>query len=321
MYNPFLRDGYLTPTASINRIIIANKNLQAIDLVSSEVFQKNGVEVMGRNLACLLSALKKGDIEKCAIRDEWTEEHWAYWRQTEEIFLAGGITAEPFGTELLRNMHNAFADIGDIPFKITIPKHSHLLSLLGAAKIAVGCQEYKGSAFVFDFGQSYIKRGYVRKLPEKTQIKILEKKKSRHVDLDYGRNARSKEETERLDAFVRGVIEDTCVELFHDGVKQELLIVLSIANYVHKGVIAGSRGGYGKLCLVSDNYEAYLSEKLSSALKTSVRVILVHDGMAAAAMLNESQKNYAVITLGTYMGVGFSSPVYKGSGFPYMLIT
>ena len=81
-------------------------------------------------------------------------------------------------------------------------------------------------------------------------------------------------------------------------------VLLSIANYVHNGVLDSTRGGFSKLSMLGANYAHVLEEDLSAVLHREIHVRLVHDS-TAAALYFEDIDNSICITLGTAFGVGF----------------
>jgi hypothetical protein len=86
-------------------------------------------------------------------------------------------------------------------------------------------------------------------------------------------------------------------------IEDELDIFISVANYVEAGVLI-PRGGYGKLALLANNYQDYLSSELKNKTGKEVKVWLCHD-TTAASFEAETLKKTAVISFGTALGVSF----------------
>lgn len=65
-----------------------------------------------------------------------------------------------------------------------------------------------------------------------------------------------------------------------------------------------NRGGYGKLGLISDNYEEHLSNEIRKKTGKNFKIKIIHDGTAISANFMDI-KNVASISLGTAFGIGF----------------
>jgi hypothetical protein len=70
-------------------------------------------------------------------------------------------------------------------------------------------------------------------------------------------------------------------------------------------------GHYGRLQLLTDHLQTYLTQQISKAIGQQLRINLFHDGTAAALAFAGSQ-NTAVLMLGTAIGVGFPRETDRG---------
>src|SRR5205823_6728811 len=79
-------------------------------------------------------------------------------------------------------------------------------------------------------------------------------------------------------------------------------VIISVANYVHNGEpVDDGRGIYGTLAYSCDRLRAAMSD----AVDRPVTLRFVHDGTASAAAVSDGTTS-AVITLGTWLGIGFT---------------
>lgn len=345
--NPFIKNGFLLPTASVNKLMISkinncseNINKYAAELFSSSVLHdsvysllhSNGIsfteknmfdvfkmylaensennlcikaqdilKTLGKNLVYILLSLYEGLNENRLLRDDWVSAHWDYWHNINKIYLCGGFMQDIIGEKIVRYAEDYFLNISCHPYEIIIEKDN--LPLIGACKYGTLFSE---SNVVFDFGHSYIKRCYYINENGCYSIKLLPPIKSKYLEPECS--------PEDLDNF----LVETILNTFDEApvlLKKSHVITACIANYINNGDIYEKRGNYSKLKRLTDNYQKYLSGKLTDKLNLKIEVILMHDGSAAAYVVNEN--NCAVLTLGTAIGVGFTSNNFN---FNYKLI-
>jgi hypothetical protein len=85
-------------------------------------------------------------------------------------------------------------------------------------------------------------------------------------------------------------------------------VVAAMAAYVRDGQpVRTPLGTYTRLADVSDDVPGWLSARLSARVGAGMRVMLVHDGTAAAHAL-PPDPHAVVVLLGTSLGVGFPHP-------------
>jgi len=178
--------------------------------------------------------------------------------------------------------------------ELMVSRYPGQASIVGAGKF-LSLMGKEG--LLFDFGHTGIKRGYVEAIGDhQYRIESLDWIESRHVGWDY----ENLEEAKLLHEYIVEVILNT---LNQHPLEDELDIFISVANYVVAGVLI-ARGGYGKLALLADNYQDYLSSELKKRTAREVKVWLCHD-TTAASFEAETLKKTAVISFGTAMGVSF----------------
>lgn len=134
-------------------------------------------------------------------------------------------------------------------------------------------------------------------------IQSLEKIKSEYVEWEFENKEEEKEQALNLNRHIINILCDTINSMNCNIDVIGGHIVISIANYVKNGIFA-DRGGYGKLRLVTNNYEKFLSDELNKKFKKNFKITLVHDGTAMAAAFS-NYKNSVCVSLGTAFGVGF----------------
>jgi len=129
--NPFVKDGYIIPLASINSVYVDNKlasDLFRIELLVNDIennrdnlgfsssilrddiikeFKKALVSELpsikecaisiateyGHNLSMVLKTLVKPSSSSIIKRSDWTNVHWDYWKTINQIFILGGLTS------------------------------------------------------------------------------------------------------------------------------------------------------------------------------------------------------------------------------------
>ncbi len=255
----------------------------------------------GKRLGLILLTLKTGLPENKAVRQCWNDSHWEYWKSIESIIAVGGLTSGEFGKELVRVAEKVCIVNGKPAYKIIIFENAYNTGVIGCARLL---NNPNGINLLMDFGQTNMKRSIVKRENfEIVSIENLPIVPSRYMDWDI----EDAEEKHRQAVLLHRHIMQAVVDAYCNAERKGKVnpeIVISIASYTHNGVLDENRGGYAKLCVLYKNYGEYLSEELSSVLKTQVNVTLVHDGTAVALCFAD-YKNSVCVTLGTFVGVGF----------------
>lgn len=256
----------------------------------------------GKRLGLIFLTLKTALPENRAVRPEWKNEHWEYWQNIKNIIAVGGLTSGRFG-EIVIEQARKVCMIDDKPaYNIIAFENAGYVGVLGCAKLL---ENQNGINVLMDFGQTNMKRSIVRrKNGEIDYIENLPLIPSEYMQWNIEDNAEKLRQAKLLHKRILCAIVDAYKKAEQLGEVNDQL-VLSIASYVHNGVLDSNRGGYAKLTVLYKNYGEYLSEELSSVLKKPVRVTLVHDGTAVALKFSDYPDSVCV-TLGTFFGVGFT---------------
>lgn len=265
----------------------------------------NGImNLFGERLAVILLILKTGEKYSRLKRKDWSDDHWKYWSQIENVALVGGLASSALGEKLKFYVEKVFVEENEKCYNIILAKNSADIGIIGCATY-VRKENRKDLNLIFDFGHTFIKRSLV--IIENKRVKDIIKIDnilSKHVNCEFEDSEEEKYEAVELHKHLLNSIINTINVLEEKSSSINEHIVISVANYVENGLFA-NRGGYGKLRLLSDNYEIYLANTLLQRLNKRYIITFVHDGTAMAqAFLG--YWNLACISLGTSFGVGFS---------------
>lgn len=260
------------------------------------------IKLFGKRLGIILLTLKKGEKENRVKRLDWKDEHWDYWAEIENVILVGGLANEKFGKIMLECIDEVFK-LEEKPYNIILAEDPSQVAIRGLAKYITNKNNNKYN-IVLDFGQSFIKRSVIKVEEEKiSEVHMLEKVKAKYVKWEFDNELEEKEEAKKEDEYIINCIMDTIELCKKNSYELNNEIVISVANYIENGQFI-NRGGYGKLRLITDNYETYLSKVLYEKLGERYKITLVHDGTAMAAAFSNYSKAVC-ISLGTVFGVGF----------------
>lgn len=334
MVNPFLKDGYLMLHASLNKLPIlcaddtakTRCSSKAIHRIVCEYLAAQGLENDGdwqaRFVDCLIDPkyassaralvaqvaddigsifwTLKGGQEHCE-RSDWASEHWEFWQGIRRFYLAGGLLHGPIGAILTEAVRRNLESRGLSGIELRLTAHPAVISLIGAAKYAAFLGK---DALVFDFGHSYVKRGYVLREDGNFVVHTCMRKASEWTQWECESDCVEREAAYALSDF----IERTVLEMLDTVTARGAVCdtaVISIANYVHEGCFV-SRGGYGKLRHVPQPYDRYLSERIAAHTGKPFTVHLLHDGTAGAyGAQGENWQEEAFVGFGTSLSVGF----------------
>lgn len=279
-----------------------NECLESDD-ISVKGVANNIVKLFGERLAVILLTLKKGEKINRLKRNDWDDRNWDYWGELENIILVGGLSSSKIGEKLKYYIEKVFKESNEDCYNVILNEDSSNVGIKGCSTYIRGEEEEK-LYLIFDYGQTFIKRSLVKmQLKEVKDIIKLDKVLSKHVTWEFEDSKKEKNEAIELHNYLLNLIIDT-IESVNGGVLNiGDHIVISIANYVKNGLFA-NRGGYGKLRLIADNYEEYLSHALYKKFEKSFKITLVHDGTAMAAAFSNYHSSVC-ISLGTAFGVGF----------------
>lgn len=350
MTNPFEQQGYLLPLASLNQLPIATCGLTAKDVCSTDaIFHQIAdgcqipkdteplhfakyletpailpkattvIEHIAENIYQLLWTLKQGMYQPSIQNQypDWQQEHWAYWASIDCIHLAGGLLNGKLGAILLPILQQKLAYSPFSEVQLSLVAYPAIISLLGAAKYASRLCEH---ALVFDFGHSYIKRGYFSKSDHEFELHTFCSIPAAHTQYEYDSLQTEQHTAKKLSDFIIQTITSLLQTVMEHGLPACDTIVISIANYINDGYFA-ARAGYGKLNLVSMPYSNFLSNALFEATGRRFNIHFLHDGTAGAyAAQNRPLQREAFIAMGTSLSVGFPSSKMDFD-FPCQVIT
>ncbi len=334
MKNPFKKDGYMLPIASVNSVYIDNtlaSNLFRPSLLIEEIVKNKdelGIPIdiarnrilfafndllnsdlesvknkawsiaqdFGKRLAKVLTTLFNPSKQSIINRTDWTKEHWDYWKSIQNIYLVGGLTSPILTTIFYDCIETSFLKNDLSHITVTFIEGSANLGTHGLASLV-----NNGDYLLFDFGQTNIKRARHYKRKNKVLIDtILTSIPSDYLFYKHKNDEELLHISNCLDNYIVDVIAKTYKQT---GFKGEDIFI-SIANYVYEGKIYQARGGYGKLALIADNYQNHLIRKVSKRLNKDVNIKLFHD-TTAMSLLFKDEPHTAVISLGTAFGIAF----------------
>ncbi len=333
MNNPFIKDGYILPIASINSLYVNNKTaydlfrpalieehilkykdklnisptsslslLQQLDeRVTSEIesISSTAREIaiyFGKNLAKILSTLYKPSVLSQKNRSDWTKKHWLYWKTINHIYILGGTITPQLMRIYYEEIEKEFKRKIINNVNVSLLHLSQNMGVTGLAKLVVN-----NEAILFDFGQTRVKRMFIVKKNNEIKLEsILESLDTKHLMYKGATAEEMYSLAKTLDEYIISVITKTAEEVAFRG----NTIKIAIANYIQNGMIYPHRGGYAKLHLISPNYEKYLTNKLTKIMKRTIDLKLYHD-TSAMALHYRNESNAAVISVGTAFGVAF----------------
>ena len=315
-----MKGDYVLPEASINSIYVDDTKAYNLfrptllideilkqELVYVETFSQKDIlsefdKLLGKNnkdaikiashfaenFTSIIKTLHQPSEQSMKNRSNWTKTHWDFWKTITSIIFVGGMTTNHF-SQFLQNYINNELQKEDIHLHCTFISNSGNYGIQGLALQA------QNKAVLFDFGQTSIKRGFI----EDSIFHPLEPVLSEFLDYKELTDTELEEEAHLLNNF----IVDTIIATLKDK-KDVNEIHISVANYINNGAIYPSRGAYGKLYLVSKNYEDYLNKIIREKTNSNIRIYLYHD-TTAMGLNFKNLKNTAVISLGTAFGVAF----------------
>ena|SRR5579859_7202228 len=254
-------------------------------------------ESIGQALGYLVLTLKRGDDISRAKRPEWDDSYWAQWGQVNQVWLGGGTVSGLLGQRLAKHAQNFINASGSLPCRVAVSPYKNLMPLFGLARyMPLGTL----SALVFDCGASSTKRAAVQ-----YRESCLSKLRAYpSIPMPYG--AFSPDSLGQATIILEHLLDVICRT--HGAVSGDAIdtIGLCLACYLQHGQ-PFDKGCYGSLRLVSDDLQCLLVAELTRRLKKTIRVILMHDGTAAAAA-HAGKPQAAVVMLGTALGLGFPAP-------------
>jgi hypothetical protein len=260
------------------------------------------VRRLALNMGYILWTLKRPDPATRAARSDWDDTYWTVWQQQiETVILGGGLLSDDtIGACFIDQLSRFCREHGlYTPMICEPPCCRRLMPLIGVAR-TVPCNGECAATVVFDFGCSYVKRGVARYADH--SLVDLEQLPTLPASADGSAQ-------EVFDFVVETIVAThKAFALTAHSAPPTAVIPVSVAAYVNDGQPYDYQSrGYAATRQLSDNAAAALSRAVSQRLGMPARIILLHDGTAAAHMYAGSTKT-AVIVLGTAMGIGFPPP-------------
>jgi hypothetical protein len=275
----------------------------------------------GERIGWLLVTLRRGDPASRLARPDWDDSYWRHWANISTVYLGGGVAGGQIGPQLVEHASGTLAAAGMADCSIRLAEWPSLLPLIGAARMA---PPETDTMVVLDFGQTLVKRGIAGyQAGDLARLSVLPALPAHTIGL-RGSPEALVDGVQRL-----GVgISETVAEVWRSAGDMEShvipVILASVASYFRDGQPLARQGGpYAALLDLSENLEDWLSARLSLTLQRPMRVRLLHDGTAAAQAM-AGERDAAVITFGTALGVGFPSatlgsrPLTRGFTVKYL---
>lgn len=260
---------------------------------------------LGRNLACVLLTLHRGDRINREARPDWAADDWERWAAIRQVWLGGGLMNGLLGQFMAQAARDLLAEwgyAGQLPVQVS--PYGDLLAVLGAGRYLPATAQ---CALALDSGQSSVKRVCLE-LEGGALVRVHRFSSQRpdvnrmSADAEPGQAAYT-----MLDLVARAIAR-TFEEAVGQGLSPGEDVMLSVAGYVQDGRIL--TGQYTCLCTneagrPASDARPLISKAVQERTGRAFRVHLIHDGTAAAAVY-AGHPNTAVIMLGTALGIGFA---------------
>lgn len=260
-------------------------------------------ERMGRRLGYLLLMLVRGDAANRAARPDWGAAHWAYWREVEQVIIAGGLWAGKLGEAGLPAARAVLGEAG-CSLSVTRSPFGDALPLMGLARHA---PPDTARMYLFDFGHTKVKRGTATyRDGELVALTAL-------PPLDTPRGAPGPDDQIMNEARTRWQwMSDLIAADWHpldSSVPRPLTAIgLSLATHLEAGhPLATDRGLYSRLGILAPHLATFMRAELAARVGQFRSFALLHDGLAAAGAY-AGRPRTVVLVLGSSIGVGYVPP-------------
>lgn len=287
-----------TPDGSLPKVL--SDGLVSGDAVFHQ-FSERVAKKFGSRLGLILLTLKTGEEENRLARADWDDDCWRFWSKLDTVILTGGLASSMLGRRFKEYILNVFDTASVKPYDIMLFDNGRYVGVMGAAQRLA---PDNSASLVLDMGHTGVKRALVRKTDgEISGFETMDTLPTLYTQSRFKSSDERLRSAINLHQYIVGAVADSYKEVQDtEGISDTIL--LSIANYVHNGILDSKRGGFSKLSLLGADYAAVLEEDLSAELHRELHVRLVHDS-TAAALYFEDIGNSVCITLGTAFGVGF----------------
>ena len=260
-------------------------------------------ERMGRRLGYLLLMLARGDAANREARPEWSEVHWAYWREVEQVIIAGGLWAGNLGAAGLPATHNVLRTAG-CRLSVERSPFGDSLTLIGLARHA---PPDTARMLLLDFGHTWVKRATAAyrdgQLVDLTLQSPLPAAAGASIHTPD-----KMDETAALWSWMAGQIENDWRRHVLPAAPESTAIGISMAAHMENGhPLDASRGRYSRLAALAPHLGTFMRDELAARLGPFRSLALLHDGLAAASAY-AGQSRTVVLILGTSIGAGYPPP-------------
>lgn len=298
-----LPEAYLQDSEETRRELpeFVDRCLGSLDVVARDAAQSIARR-LGRNLGYILLTLQRGDAPNRAARQDWTGLEWQNWSRIRTVYVGGGIMQGELGRLIVFYARELLSELGYGEF-LSVERAAFAagMSLVGSARYL---PPYAQHALGFDFGQTFVKRacftiGGGDSLVEMALFPPLP------VSWDWQNDPAAGEgiDPQHVLEFVAGSIAQTLSLCEERGLSVAPDTMVCIAAYVREGLLLGN-GLYARMRLLAEDARPLIAAAIQKQVKREVRIHLIHDGTAAAA-LYAGIPDSAVLVIGTAIGVGF----------------
>lgn len=256
------------------------------------------IEELVDGLANIILSIYEGTSECKKLNENLFDADWEFWKKCEYIVLDGKIISKSLGNEFIellsKKLKQNLCNIKILRLCDFVDANIDTPSLLGCC-----CLNKYDKQYVFDFGNTTVKRGMAIRNNEK--IKIQELNSIAHED--FWNFSDSIDSAKSIDKFITNSIIKTIYEL-DNNIDESINISLCLANNILNNKIS-NRGSYRFLRMLDENYNNYLSKKISGELNRKVNLTIYNDAEAVGNIFYNFSPNTAVITLGTLFGIAY----------------
>ena len=159
----------------------------------------------GNRLGMLLLLLKTGLPENRAAREDWGDEHWAYWANVETIFLVGGIANGRMCDYMLEVVRELFEKANVPMYNIVRDSNSSEIGARGCLTQLEGDEDVH---LLFDFGQTSMKRLIAVRHSQEEEYSLIKlpAKKSIHMDWYVEDEVERRRQAEELHRYITNAL-------------------------------------------------------------------------------------------------------------------
>jgi hypothetical protein len=251
----------------------------------------------GARLGALLATLKHPSTASQQGAAPARRAYLEHWLGIERVWLGGGLLAAAGAADILAGAQRLLSRSGTV-LELRVTRWPAVLPLLGAARLV---QPRDGRALVADAGHSTIK----------TAVAVIDRGALAALELLPASPAQLHRGVPAVEAGLVAALVTAAGALGH-GPGRHQHVVLSVASYLHGGApVDDGRSIYGGIA------PQRIRHLLAVATGDDMSVEFVHDGTASASGVGDPSRS-AVVTVGTWLGVGFTPsdrPLLSGDPF------